>query len=123
MNVEKLKKAIEVQKSTLGEGLVATDIYATADGMSIADYNGNPKACALFNQITQWLKKALDGSGFPTLNRYYILDLVNDMMVLVIPLGDYQWGMLIDKKKIQMGLLINIAIPQMVSSFEEAIAS
>jgi YesN/AraC family two-component response regulator len=123
MNVKKLNQAIEVQKDNMGEGLLATDIYGTADGQSVVGWNSNPQACALFNRITNYMVDALDGAGFPGLNRYYIMDLTDKKMVIVLNLGDFQWGMLVDRSKIQLGLLLNIAIPKMLTAFEDALKS
>jgi CheY-like chemotaxis protein len=123
MNVKKLNQAIEVLKDDLGEGLLSTDIYGADDGQSLAGWNSNPQACALFNQITGHMTDALDGAGFPTLGRYYILDLVDDKMVVVITMGEYEWGLLVDRPKAQLGLLLNVVIPKIIDAFEEAIAS
>ncbi len=119
MNVKKLKKTIEELKEDLGPALVATDIWAVADGQSIAGYNPQPKACALFNKVSSDLAKSLKDSNFPALNRYYLLDLFDDKMVVVIPLEDYQWGMLLDTKELQLGMLLNIVLPKMLDAFKE----
>jgi len=41
---------------------------------------------------------------------------------VVIPMGDFQWGILIDGTKTQLGLLLNLAIPKAIGAFEEALA-
>ena len=109
-------------KEDLGDGLLATDIFGTDDGQSVAGWNSNEAACALFNQITNYMVDALTGSGFPALGRYYILDLVDDKMVIVITMGDFQWGLFLDTAKVKLGLLLNVVIPKIVDSFEQAIA-
>ena len=121
MNVQKLNAAVEILKEDLGDALLATDIFGSADGQSIAGYNPQPKASALFSQLTAYLTKALEGAGFPGLGRYYLLNLAGDKMVIDIPLGDFQWGMLIDSKKGQLGLLLNVVLPKVIDAFEEAI--
>jgi response regulator of citrate/malate metabolism len=113
MNVKKLNQAIE-------KGLLATDIFETADGQSIIGWNSNPQACALFNRITNYMTEALDGAGFPALGRYYIIDLAGGKMVIVIALGEFQWGILVDRAKIQLGLLLNVVMPKIIDSFEQA---
>ncbi len=123
MNIQKLKEAIEVQKRDLGRGLLATDIYSSSDGQSLVGYNSNPRACALFNKITEYMKVSLKESGFPPMRRFYMLDLADDKAVVVIPMGKYQWGMLLDTKEVQLGLFLNVVLPKMISAFEEAIAS
>lgn len=122
MNVKKLNDSIEILKGDLGAGLLATDIFGTEDGQTLAGWNSNPQACALFNKITNDMTAALDGAGFPSLGRYYILDLVDEKMVVVITMGDFQWGLFLDRTKTQLGLLLNVVMPKAIDAFEEAIA-
>ena len=123
MNVQKLKEAIEFLKKELGRGLVRTGIVSTADGQVIVGDNINPKAAALFNRITGYMKVSLKESGFPPLRRFYMVDLTQDKMLVVIPMGKYQWGVFLDTKEVQLGLFLNIVLPKMISAFEEAITS
>lgn len=121
MNIKKLQEAIKTLKDDLGDGLIAADIYSIVDGQSIVGYNSQPKACALFNRMTLQMNKTLKDSGFPMLGRYYLLDMADKKRVLVIPLGDYQWGILVDGVTTQLGLLLNIALPKAIDAFEEAL--
>jgi YesN/AraC family two-component response regulator len=123
MNVSKLNKSIETLKESLGGALLASDIWGTADMQSIAGWNSQPAATALFGQIINSTNQALQGSGFPGLGKYCIFDLVDGKMVVLIPMGDYAWGMLVDGKKAQLGLLLNVALPKAIAAFEDAITS
>lgn len=123
MNVSKLNKAIETLKDNMGGALLATDIWGTSDMQSIAAFNSQPVATALFGQIINSTNMALRDSGFPTLGKYCVFDLVDGKMVILIPMGDYAWGMLVDGKKAQLGLMLNVALPKAISAFEEAITS
>lgn len=114
MDIKSLRDTIEDLKKDLGEGLLSMDIYGRADGQSLAGFNSNPKACALFNKVTGNIESALKGAKFPELDRYYMLDLVDEKMVLIVPAGDYQWNMLLDKTQIQLGLMLNIALPKIM---------
>jgi hypothetical protein len=78
---------------------------------------------ALFNQVTNQLAGALANSEeeYVELGRYYIIDLVGDHMVIVLYLGDFQWGILFNKKEVQLGMLLNVVIPNVIDIFEEAI--
>lgn len=120
MNIQKLNAAVEELQGTLAGGLLATDIFAARDGQSIAGFNSQPRASALFNQLTDYLTKALKGSGFPNLGRYMVIELEGEHIVVIVPLGEYRWGMLVDIKKTQLGLLLNVALPQAIASFQEA---
>ena len=123
MNVQKLNKAIDVLKESLGGALMATDIWGTADMQSIAAFNSQPAATALFGQIINSTNRALRDSGFPMLGKYCVFDLVDGKMVVLIPMGEYAWGMLVDGKKAQLGLLLNVALPRAIAAFEDAITS
>jgi len=122
MDAEKLNECIEIAKSQLGEGLLATDIFGASDGQSVAGFNPQPAASALFNKLSDFMIEALDSSGFPPMGRYYTLSLEDHKMVVVMLFGDYRWGMLIDSSKAQLGLLLNVAMPKMVKALEEALS-
>ena len=121
MNTKKLKDAIEVLKSDLGPALISCDIYPTGVGTPLVGFNSNPQAAALFDQVTGYIVKALDGSGFPLLDDYYMMDLKDNNLVVVLIFDDYQWDMLIDKDKVNLGLLLSIALPNAKKAMVEAI--
>ena len=120
MNIKKLNEALSALQEDLGAGLVAADIFSTADSQAIAGINSNPKACALFSQITELLNKALKGSDSPLLSRYYLLDLQDNKMLVVMPMGDYQLGMMVDTKKAQLGMILNIVLPKVMDLLKHA---
>lgn len=120
MKIKRIEEGVEVLKEDLGSGLLATDFWASADGQSLAGFNPQPKATALFNKITVDLSKSLKAAGFPNLGDYYLIKLDDGKFVIVLPMGKYQWGMLIDGEKVALGLLINIVLPKIIESFEAA---
>jgi CheY-like chemotaxis protein len=122
MNIERANQAIQKLQETLGVGLLATDIWFVEDGISIAGYNSQPVAVALFNRMTNLLTDSLAESGFPGLNKYYLLDLDTDKLVVVLPCGAIRAGMLVDKKKAQLGLLISVALPKFIAGLEAILA-
>jgi len=122
MDVQKLKNAIEILRSEADGGLIACDIWPTGSGQSIAGYNSQPKASALFEKMTQFTTKALDSAGFPMLDKYYMLDLEGDNLVIVLQFKEgYQWGILVDASKASLGLLLNVSIPDARKAFLEAL--
>lgn len=120
INVDKANLAVNKLRESLGTGLIATDVWSIEDGMSIAGYNSQPVATALFNRITDVISETLAESGFPALNKYYLLDLDGDKLVVVIPLGRYRAGMLVDKKKAQLGVVVSVGLPKYIAALEDA---
>ena len=122
MNIPKLNEAIEILKTNLGESLIAAAISMTVDGQSLAGFNSNPKLAAVMVKLVKVINDANKAGGLPQLGKYATLDLQDDKVLVVLPLGDYVWGMVLDTNKIQMGLLLNIEIPAAIETFAEAIA-
>ena len=123
MDVKRINAIVKEVKEDLGDALLSTDIWTSADGTVIAGLNSNPKAAALMNQVAQELIKALTGAKFPSLEDYYILDLDDGKMMLCLVFGDYQWGMLLDTAKVQLGLLLNVVAPKAIAGFKEAVSA
>lgn len=125
MNVQKLKESMEVLRENLGPGLIASDIYGAKDGQAIIamDNKPQPVADALFSKIISMLDSALKDAKFPNLGKWVIIDMEGDKAGIVLPLGDsgYQWGMLVDYNKTQLGLALNVAIPKAIEAFKEAL--
>lgn len=122
MKVVKLREAIELLKENGGPGLMAMDVFGD-DGLSLAGFNTNPQACALFNRIFGQVIKSLKGSGFPSELNYYVLMLDDKKCVLVgkIEGSTYLYGMLINTTLLQLGLLLNVVIPDFLESLKEAL--
>jgi hypothetical protein len=121
INVDKLEAAIQELKSTLKDGLLASDIWDSSMGLSLAGYNPQPAAVALFTEMTNILRSTLADAGFPGLNRYFILDLEGDHMVMIIRHGNsLLQGILLNSKKVNLGLLMSVVLPKMIISVERA---
>ena len=52
INIEKLEAALQELKATLKEGLMSTDIWDRASGLSLAGIESQPAAVALFTEVT-----------------------------------------------------------------------
>lgn len=121
INVEKLDKAVQDLKSMLKDGLLATDIWDRSSGLSLAGFNPQPAAVALFTDMTNTLAGALSESGFPGLKRYYFLDLEGDHTVMIIRHGpDLLQGLLLNSQIVNLGTLLAIAMPKMLAAVEKA---
>jgi hypothetical protein len=122
MNVKKLKAAVETLKEDLDGALLASDIWGTGTGAAIAGYNTNPQATALFEKVTDYMVKALKSAGFPGLDKYYLLEMENNAMIVVLQFKEgFQWGILVDSTKVNLGLLLSIAVPNARKALIEAI--
>ncbi len=115
-----LDLAVQDLRSVLRDGLVATDIWERTDGLSLAGYNQQPVAVALFTRITLELETSLADSNFPPLARYYLLDMEGNHTVVVVNHGTLLQGMLVDNKRANLGIVISVAIPRMIEAIAKA---
>ncbi len=60
-----LDLAVQDLRSVLRDGLVATDIWDRTDGLSLAGFNQQPVAVALFTRVTTELQSSMADSNFP----------------------------------------------------------
>jgi hypothetical protein len=123
MDIKKLNAILEKVKKELGDGLLGTDIWLAADGQAITGINPNPKATALMNRMVNITNDALKDAKFPLLNRYFIHHLAGDHLGMTCVIGDYRWGMLVDLKNAQLGLLLNVVVPEAMDAIKEVVAS
>ena len=115
-----LDTAVQDLRSVLRDGLVSTDIWDRSDGLSLAGFNQQPVAVALFTRITTELESSLTESNFPPLARYYLLDMDGNHSVVVINHGQLLQGILVDNKRANLGIVISVAIPRMLEAIAKA---
>lgn len=121
INTELLNQTIEDVRSFLKDGLLACDIWHIKDGLSLAGFNSQPAAVALMSKITTEMQNVLDSSGFPKLNRYFIIDLETDKTVLIIRHGgDMLQGILLDTTKANLGMLLSVVLPRALEQVAKA---
>jgi hypothetical protein len=70
IDIEKLDALTQELKTTLKEGLLSTDIFDRTTGLSLASFNPQPTAAALFTEVTNVITSTLADSGLPNLKRY-----------------------------------------------------
>lgn len=121
VDIAKLEQVVTDLRALLKDGLLATDIWDRATGLSLAGYNAQPAAVALFNQLTDEISGTLGGAGFPSLARFYMLDLDGNNAVVILRHGDdLLQGTLLNSKKANMGILFSIAIPKALDGVGKA---
>lgn len=121
IDIDALEKVVGEAKTILKDGLQASDIWDRESGLSLAGHNPQAEAVALFNQLTSEMSSTLEGSGFPGLNRYYLLDLEGNNTVVVQKHGDdLMSGMLLDATKVNLGILVSVVIPKYARGIEAA---
>ncbi len=111
-----LETAVQDLRNVLRDGLIATDIWERTAGLSLAGFNQQPVAVALFTRMTTDLESSLTDSNFPPLARYFLIDMEGNHTAAVINHGPLLQGILVDNKRANLGILISVAIPRMLES-------
>ncbi len=142
---ENIKKCIDGLRKDLGEGFIFTDIWNTRNDKSIVFhhdhvYGAKPKHLKLFGETTRILSKTLQISDYPGLGNYYFINLDNNQIAVIINYRSNQSGdffssssqtssqqqgpvehqqfIQVDLSKTTMGVLMNVALPNMIENLQ-----
>jgi len=121
---EVLEKIIESLIEDLGDGLIATDIWFTGDVESLAYIQGketSPDLIGFINDVTHKLDQALKGEDIEGIGNYYHINLINNHLMVVLIIDKYQQYLLVDLSKTAMGILMNVALPNISELWSEAV--
>jgi hypothetical protein len=114
MDLKVVKGILEELDDQLMGGLISVDIISKASGMSLAGINSAPKACAMFNRLSEQLHTALTRSEDALakgINKF-IIEGDNGLLIFVIELDDrHRWAILVDGAKAQLGWVF-VIIPE-----------
>lgn len=114
MDLKAVKAILEELDDQLMGGLISVDIISKASGMSLAGINSAPKACAMFNRLSEQLHTALTRSEDALakgINKF-IIEGDNGLLIFVIELDDrHRWAILVDGGKAQLGWVF-VIIPE-----------
>ncbi len=122
VRIKALQLAVAAIRDMLHDSLLRIDIFLSTDGRSLAGWNSQPLACSAFAGVTRSLTDSLAASRFPPLGKYYLFELANETLVLMVVSGELHMGLLLAKDKVPMGLLTNIVLPQASKALDEAVA-
>jgi hypothetical protein len=119
LNVAGLRRVIKIAQDGLGDALLSADLFSSVDGTSYVGVNSQPAGCALLNQLTERMTWSFDRGGLPPLGRYYLAELADAKMLLVAPSGAVHLDMIVDSKRVQLGLLLNVILPEVLAALDE----
>lgn len=106
MDLKAVKVILEELDDQLMGGLISVDIISKSSSMSLAGINSAPKACVMFNRLSEQLHTALTRSEDALakgINKF-IIEGDNGLLIFVIELDErHRWALLVDGAKAQLG--------------------
>jgi len=109
---------VDTLKETLGKAVVATDVWEKGSRRSLAGHNPQETATKMFDDLFNYMEKSLHESQFPSLNRYFLIELEKDNAVIVVNFGTIIQGALINLSIANMGKVVSIAVPRLFRAWE-----
>ncbi len=116
---ENFENAQKIMIEELGEAFIGGSFWISGDAQPLVSY---PKenaminigvANALFDRVTAMIRKSFKESELPTqINKYYLIDLTDNMVALVVLFENFQWGVIINTNEASLGLILNVALPK-----------
>lgn len=112
-----LKRVLEALRKNMGDALIGTAIIDRETGKVLSVYQASQALGDLFKTLTDRIRNV---SG-EELGQYYYLDLAEDQTLFVLLFEGYCWGILFHNDIIALGLFLNVVMPRLRDSFEEAV--
>lgn len=117
----RLDRTMEALQKNMGSALIGTAIISRMTGKALLGYQSTPALVHLFKALTDHVKKTFShGSSGEDLGHYYYLDLAEDQTLFVLLFDEYLWGIVFHNGTLTLGLFLNVIMPQLMKSFEDA---
>jgi len=126
MNLKTVNSVLAEIEDGLNGGLSTIDVFSKSTGMTVAGVRSSPKACALFNILSERITETIKKSGLPVPDyvSQTLLRLGEDgsVMIIVIDLTDkYRMGMAVDVHKASLGVLISVVLPDAIPRLRDSL--
>ncbi|MBA3546941.1 MAG: hypothetical protein H0T76_10700 [Nannocystis sp.] len=126
MNLKMANAVLAEIEDGLNGGLATIDLFSKSTGMTVAGIRSSPKACALFNILSERITETIKKSGLPVPEyvSQTLLRLGEDasVMIVVIDLTEkYRMGLAVDCNKAQLGVLVSVVLPDAIPRLREAL--
>jgi len=126
MNLKTVNSVLAEIEDGLNSGLSTIDVFSKSTGMTVAGVRSSPKACALFNILSERITETIKKSGLPVPDyvSQTLLRLGEDgsVMIVVIDLTDkYRMGMAVDVQKASLGVLVSVVLPDAIPRLRDAL--
>ncbi len=118
MNQEIVLKYIEGLKDELQDGLIATSIFNQEDGKAIVEYNTQKESTQAYDNITNYIITTFREHNLANIDKYMIFSIEDNNILIIIPLLNYRWAILVDNDIVKLGVLLKITIPNTQKKFK-----
>ena len=118
-----LHKAFERINLELEDCLIGSNIYTSKTGKPLFVYNSRTSQSVLFAKLFNSINTLLSDSDFGMINDYYIIDVSENMLILVLTFSELHFGYAFNKKKAKLGYIMNVIKPILAKEYNNATGS
>ncbi len=118
MDRELLLEKIKELKSELQDGLIATSIFDQEDGKAIVEYNTQKESTQAYDNITNYIITTFREYNIANIDKYMIFSIEDNNILIIIPLFNYRWAIVVDNSIIKLGVLLSMTIPNTRKRFK-----
>lgn len=122
LNVDKLAPVVEDMRSVLRRALLATDIWESDRGVSLAAYNGQPEAVAVLTRAMGDLSRRVIAGGLPDI-RYALMHVGEYLVITIRHSAGVLQGIILDARQVNLGTLFSIVMPRVIDGVDQARAA
>jgi len=115
-DIARMETTLGELRAQLRDGLLVSTVWDRATGLALVGYNSNDAAVALLTHIVEQFDEHLAMAGMPLLSRFAFLELQHNRAGLVVLHGKtLLHGILVDTSKTNIGVLMAVVLPKMLS--------
>ncbi len=118
----RIRRALETLVVGRVRGLIGAEVWTAFDQKPVAWTGISAASSAVFDRITDSIREALDEARYPSLQRYYVIDLEQSQLAVVVSLATHHAVMLLDQREAQLGMVLTVVVPEFVRALREAVA-
>lgn len=121
LKMSAIEKLFSNLQNDLEDQFLAGSLYSSDTGKPIYSYNSTIDKSALFVKLHKSINKLLTNEGYKPKNNYYLFDLKENYLILILIFKKHHFGFAFDSKKIKFGYLFNIIIPLVTNDYKNTI--
>lgn len=121
LNITAIEELFTSLQNDLEDVFLAGSVYSSETCKTIYNYNLTDNQSVLLVKFHQSINTLLTNGAYRPINNYYLLDLEENYLILILIFNKHHFSFAFDSKKIKLGYLFNIIIPLITNDYKNII--
>jgi len=108
-------------QNDLKDELLEASFYSAKTGKLLYSHNTSSNQYTLFVKLHKAINNLLTNKNFNKIKDFYLLDLDDDNLLLILTFKEHHFGLVFDSSKVKLGYLFNIVRPLIINDYNKAL--